>query len=142
MQAGPRFFQSYRAIAEAFAAATMRGVTGASADTASESGAMTSSGWVSPFNVSIVGTVSASMRDGSWPACLEWLDAFLAFDFFVNYFLQQSDSQIRFLKKSTIDGNLLRRTTIDSTVLSIAASIVGCGRDRLNTFGYPRRNAA
>src|SRR5260370_9256786 len=95
MQAGPRFFQSYRAIAEAFAAATMRGVTGASADTASESGAKTSSGWVSPFNVSIVGTISASMRDGPWPACLEWVDTFLAFDFFITSFLQQTHSTIQ-----------------------------------------------
>ena len=47
-------------MADAFAAATIRGFTEDSADAVSKRGAMTSSGWFSPFNAcKVAGTIEA-----------------------------------------------------------------------------------
>jgi hypothetical protein len=77
MQAGPRFFQSYRAIAEAFAVAMMRGFTSDNTDAVSESGAMTASGRVSPSNSSSIADTAGGAPSSATGAAssLAWKSA-------------------------------------------------------------------
>jgi hypothetical protein len=109
-------------------------VTGASAETVSDSGAMISSGWVSPLNV----RTTAALADGEPGRIgLGLFACFLAFGFFVTCFLQQSDSSrwLQAFQKTTLDGASIGNATTHCKVVPTVMSTTGCGRNSSTLFG-------